>query len=88
MLNHKKIEQLERENRRRIIANGKSRFIRREVGFSVVFFAMLMGFLYFFSARSRSGLIASLVVFSIGILGGYLQREMEVAGHHETVGNS
>jgi hypothetical protein len=72
MLNRDKIEQLEREHRRSIIAHGKSRFIRREVGFSVVFFALLMSFLYFFSARSRSGLIACLVVLPIGILGGYL----------------
>jgi len=72
MPNSHKIEQLERENRRRIIANGKSRFIRREVGFSVVFFVLLMSFLYFFFERTRSGLIACLVVIPIGILGGYL----------------
>jgi hypothetical protein len=72
MLNRHKIEQLELENRRRIIANGKSRFIRREVGFSVVFFATLLSFLYFFSGKTRSGIIACLLVLPIGILGGYL----------------
>lgn len=72
MPNSHKIEELERENLRRIIANGKSRFIRREVGFSVVFFVMLMSFLYFFSERTRSGLIACLVVIPLGMLGGYL----------------
>lgn len=72
MVNRQTIGQLERENRRRIIANGKSRFIRRELRFSVVFFAILMSLLYFFSGRTRSDLIACLVVLPISILGGYL----------------
>jgi hypothetical protein len=68
-----KAGQLEREGRRRTIANGKSRFIRRQVGFSLVFFATLMSLLYFFSGRTRSNLIACLAVLPVGILGGYLE---------------
>jgi preprotein translocase subunit SecF len=88
MLNRQKIEQLERENQRRIIANGKSRFIRREVAFSVLFFAMLMSFLYFFSGRTRSGLVACLVVLAVGILSGYLHAIWKWQDITKQIGNS
>jgi Cu/Ag efflux pump CusA len=67
-----KIEQRERENRRQIIENGKTRFIRRELVFGVVFFVILMTFLYFLFEMTRSSLIAFLALLPIGILGGYL----------------
>lgn len=72
MLNRYKIEQLERENRRRIIANGKSRLIRREVVFGIVSDAIVMSFLFFLWGGTRSSLIACLAVLPIGIFGGYL----------------
>lgn len=72
MFNRHKIEQLEKSHRDKIIADGKVMFVRREIGVSVLFFAMLMTFLYFVNGRTSSDLFASIVVLPLGILGGYL----------------
>lgn len=72
MFDRYKIEQLEKSHREQIIANGKAKFVRREIGFSVLFFAMLMTLFYFVNGRTSSALFASIAVFPIGILGGYL----------------
>jgi hypothetical protein len=72
MFDRRKIEQLEKRHRDQVVADGKAKFVRREIGFSVLFFALLMTVLYFFSGKTSSSLFASIVVFPIGILGGYL----------------
>ena len=72
MFNSQKIAQLENNQREQIIANGKARFVRREIGFSVLFFAMLMTVFYLGEGRTRVALLSGVAVFLIGILGGYL----------------
>jgi hypothetical protein len=72
MFDRRKIEQVKKSHRNQIIADGKAKFIRREIGCSVVFFATLMTALYFINGRTSSSLFGSIVVFPIGILGGYL----------------
>jgi hypothetical protein len=72
MFNRYKIAQLEKVHREQTIANGKAKFVRREIGFSVLFFAMLMTFFYFVNGRTSSALLAGIAVFPIGVLGGYL----------------
>jgi hypothetical protein len=72
MFNRHNSYQLEESYREQIIAKGKVTFVRREVGFSIVFFAMLMTLLYFVNGRTGSSLFASVAVFPIGVLGGYL----------------
>jgi len=72
MFDRHKIEQLEKSHRDQIIADGKAKLVRREIGFSILFFAMLMAVLYFANGRTSSSLFAGIVVFPIGILGGYL----------------
>lgn len=49
---------------------------------------MLMSFLYFFSGRTRSGLVAWLVVLAIGILGGYLHAIWKWQDITKQLGNS
>ena len=72
MFDRHKIEQLEKSHLDHIISDGKAKFVRREVGFSILFFAILMTVLYFVNGRTSSSLFASIVMFPIGILGGYL----------------
>lgn len=72
MFNPQRIDRLEKRQREQIVANGKSRFVRREIGLSVLFFALLMIVFYFVNGRTRSALFASIVVFPISVLGGYL----------------
>jgi hypothetical protein len=72
MFNRQKIAQLENNQREQIIAKGKARYVRREIGFSVLFFAMLMIVFYLGEGRTRVALLSGVAVFLIGILGGYL----------------
>lgn len=72
MFKHQKIAQLEKNQREQIVANGKAQFVRREVRFSVLFFATLMTAFYFDEGRTRVALLSGVAVFLIGILGGYL----------------
>jgi len=72
MFDRYKVRRLEERYREQAVANGKSKFVRREVGSSVLLFAGVMTFLYFVNGRTRSALIACLAVLLIGTLGAYL----------------
>ena len=72
MFDSDKIERLQKNQRKQIIANGKAKFVRRELGFSVLFFGMLTIAFYFVAGRTPSALFAGITVFPMGVLGGYL----------------
>jgi hypothetical protein len=70
-----KIEQLQREALRQVVADGKAKFVRSELIWSFAFFVGLMIVLHFADRNltsGRSGLIAMTVTFPISVLGGYL----------------
>jgi hypothetical protein len=73
MLNESKTEALEELRRTQMLAMGKSKLALREAMFSATLFAalFLLDFL-FVQRRSREELIGWLVVFPLGLLGGYL----------------
>lgn len=64
--------ELERLCREKTIADGRAKFICREVTVSFVFFLGLMIVLYFSDGRTRSDVVASIIVIVIGVFGGYL----------------
>ena len=72
MFDRDKMEQLRKTQRERIIANGRARFIRREIGLSILSLAMVVTVLYFVHGRTSIGLVAAIGVLPIGVLGGYL----------------
>jgi hypothetical protein len=72
MSNRLRTAELQRQYREKIIADGKAKFIRREVGFSFVFFVGLMTILYFTDGRTQSVLVVSAIVVAIGMFSGYL----------------
>ena len=72
MLDQYKVRQLEERYQEETIAGGKTRFVRREVSSSVVLFTAVLTLLYFVNGRTESSLFASLCVFPVGVLGGYL----------------
>lgn len=56
-----------------IIANGKAKFVRREMGFNVLFFVMVITAISLADGRSRGVLLAIITVLPISFLGGYLR---------------
>lgn len=72
MFDRDKMEQLRKNQRERIIANGRARFIRREIGLSILFLAMVVTVLNFVHGRTSIDLVAAIGVLPIGVLGGYL----------------
>ena len=72
MFNRLRTTELQRQHREKVIAGGKAKFIRRELGFSFVFFVGLMTILYFTDGETRLDMVVSLVVVAMGIFGGYL----------------
>ncbi len=72
MTDDDKIQQLKLEYRRQTIAKGRARFIRREIMFSVVFFAILVILFHAFAVVPHGELIVYVPMLPISILGGYL----------------
>jgi len=72
MFDRDKIEHFKKVQREQIIANGKAKFVCREIGLSVLFCAMVITVLYFVNGRTGSVLLAGIGVFPISVLGGYL----------------
>jgi hypothetical protein len=72
MFDRDKIEHFKKNEREQIIANGKAKFVRREIGLSILFFAIVMIPLYFVNRRTDNALLALIAMVPIGVLGGYL----------------
>ena len=73
MLNRYQVEELKENHREQIIANGKAKFVRREIGFNVLLFVIVMTAIYLADGRSRGVLFAIIAVLPISVLGGYLR---------------
>jgi hypothetical protein len=72
MFDRDQIEQFEKSQREQIVANGKVKLVRREIGLSILFCGIVVTVLYFVNRRAGSVLLASIGVLPIAVVGGYL----------------
>ena len=73
MVDREKIELFKKSQREQIIADGKEKLIRREIGLSILFCAIVVTVLYFANGRAGSVLLASIGLLPIAVLAGYLK---------------